>query len=84
MTPTLTAVPGVMKVTIESRHEQYTGYEIEAQPNHDVRRDVARAVVDGGYGLLELRPTRMSLEQIFLQLTTEEQPAEHAEEVQHG
>ena len=37
-----------------------------------------------GMGLLELRPTRMSLEQIFLQLTTEEQPAEHAEEVQHG
>ena len=54
------------------------------EPNHDVRRDVARAVVDRGWGLLELRPTRMSLEEIFLQLTTEEQPAEHAEEVQHG
>ena len=49
-----------------------------------MRRDVARAVVDGGYGLLELRPTRMSLEQVFLQLTTEERPAEQAEEVQHG
>jgi len=84
VTATLNAVPGVMNVKIEDRHEQYTGYEIEAKPNHDVRRDVARAVVDGGYGLLELRPTRMSLEQIFLQLTTEERPAEHAEEVQHG
>ncbi len=84
---TLRAVPGVVKVAIEDRHEQYTGYEIEAQPNHDVRRDVARAVVDGGYGLLELRPTRMSLEQVFLQLTTEERPAEAAEavqEAQHG
>ncbi|HKV98603.1 MAG TPA: ABC transporter ATP-binding protein [Vicinamibacterales bacterium] len=87
VTPTLKAVPGVMKVAIESRHEQYTAYEIEAEANHDVRRDVARAVVDGGYGLLELRPTRMSLEQIFLQLTTEERPSESAEpakEVQHG
>jgi ABC-2 type transport system ATP-binding protein len=87
VTTTLKAVPGVVKVSIEGRHEQYTGYEIEAQPNHDVRRDVARAVVDGGYGLLELRPTRMSLEQIFLQLTTEERPSEPAEpakEVQRG
>ena len=31
VTATLTAVPGVMKVTIEDRHEQYTGYEIEAR-----------------------------------------------------
>ena len=57
-----------------------TGYEIEAEPNRDVRRDVARAVVERGWGLLELRPMRMSLEEIFLQFTTEEQP----EEAQHG
>jgi hypothetical protein len=31
--------------------------------------------VNQGWGLLELRPLRMSLEEIFLQLTTEE-PAE--------
>jgi hypothetical protein len=35
---------------------------------------VARTVVEHGWGLLELRPNRMSLEEIFLQLTTEEQP----------
>jgi ABC-2 type transport system ATP-binding protein len=57
-----------------------TGYELEAEPHHDIRRDVARTVVDRGWGLLELRPTRMSLEEIFLQLTTEETPAE----AQHG
>ena len=34
----------------------FTGYEIEAEPNRDVRRDVARAIVDAGWGLLELRP----------------------------
>ena len=84
LTPMLQGVSGVMKVSIADKHEQYTGYEVEAQPNHDVRRDVARAVVDGGWGLLELRPTRMSLEQIFLQLTTEERPEEKAAEVQHG
>ena len=78
--PTLKGVPGVVKVDVADRHEKFTGYEIEAAPNRDVRRDVARAVVDGGWGLLELRPKRISLEEIFLQLTTEERP----EEAQHG
>ena len=68
----LGAVPGVRKVSVADRHERFVGYEIEAEPQRDVRRDVARAVVDSGWGLLELRPTRMSLEEIFLQLTTEE------------
>jgi len=68
----LRAVPGVLKVTVADTHERITGYEVEAQPNRDVRRDVARAVITGGWGLLEMRPMRMSLEEIFLQLTTEE------------
>src|SRR4029450_4262590 len=37
-----------------------------------VRRALARKVVTSGWGLLELRPMRMSLEEIFLSLTTEE------------
>ena len=76
----LRSVPGVRKVTIADANDSLVGFEIEGEPNRDIRRDVARAVVDKGLGLLEMRPTRMSLEEIFLQLTTEEQP----EEVQHG
>jgi ABC-2 type transport system ATP-binding protein len=68
----LAAVPGVQHVSAADRHGSIAGYEIEAEPNRDVRRDVARTVVDRGWGLLELRPMRMSLEDIFLQLTTEE------------
>ncbi len=41
-------------------------------------RDLARIVVNGGWGLLELRPMQVSLEDIFLQLTTEEKPEEVA------
>ena len=37
-----------------------------------MRRELAAAIVGGGWGLLELRPMRMSLEDIFLSLTTEE------------
>ncbi|TAK15680.1 MAG: ABC transporter ATP-binding protein [Acidobacteria bacterium] len=69
---TLAGVPGVTKVDIADRHEGFVGYELQTAPERDVRRDVARAVVDRGWGLLEMRPTRMSLEDIFLQLTTQE------------
>jgi hypothetical protein len=45
-----------------------------------VRGDVARAVVESGWDLTELRPTAVSLEEIFLQLTGEPAavPAEEA------
>jgi ABC-2 type transport system ATP-binding protein len=69
-------VPGVRSVVVADNQGSLTGFEVDAEPNRDVRRDVARAIVDRGWGLLELRPTRMSLEEIFLQLTTEEKGEE--------
>jgi ABC-2 type transport system ATP-binding protein len=77
---TLRAVPGVRTVSVVEQGTGLTGYEIESEAQRDVRRDVARAIVNAGWGLVELRPTRMSLEEIFLQLTT----AEDAEEAKHG
>jgi gliding motility-associated transport system ATP-binding protein len=78
-------VPGVTGVTAADRHERYVGFEVESEPNRDIRRDIARTIVDRGWGLLELRPTRMSLEEIFLELTTEdENPQDAAQEAQHG
>jgi ABC-2 type transport system ATP-binding protein len=68
----LAKLPGVVTVTPADTHGAITGYEIECQRGQDRRRDVARLVVTSGWGLLELRPTRLSLEEIFLQLTTEE------------
>ncbi len=68
-------VPGVTRVTEADRRDTLVGYEVESEHGHDVRRELARSVVESGWGLLELRPTRMSLEEIFLSLTTEEMPA---------
>ncbi len=78
--PLLERVPGVVKVTETARRDGAAGYEVEMTRGHDARRELARAVVNQGWGLLELRPTGLSLEQIFLQLTTEEAP----EEGRHG
>jgi ABC-2 type transport system ATP-binding protein len=78
----LQGVAGVTRVAAADQHGSAVGYEVESTRGEDVRRDLARAVVSHGLGLLELRPMRMSLEEIFLQVTTEEETgkAEPAEE----
>jgi ABC-2 type transport system ATP-binding protein len=77
----LAAVPGVQRVSLVDQHERETGFEVETMPDVDIRRDLARAIVDRGWGLLELRPNRMSLEEVFLQLTTTEDRAAASAEV---
>jgi ABC-2 type transport system ATP-binding protein len=68
----LEVVPGVTRVSLADQRDGTAGYEVESAKGQDVRRELARAVVTRGWGLLELRPVRMSLEEIFLHLTTEE------------
>ena len=47
-------------------------FDVETLPGQDPRPEMARALVNAGYSLLEMRPVGMSLEDIFLQLTREE------------
>jgi len=72
----LRQVAGITRVTEVDRLDGVVGYEVECEAGHDLRRDIAQAVVTSGWGLLEMRPVRVSLEDIFLQLTTEEQSGE--------
>jgi ABC-2 type transport system ATP-binding protein len=48
-------------------------FQIEGELRKDIRSDLARAVVQSGWGLLELQSASMSLEDIFLKLTTAEE-----------
>ena len=61
-------VPGVAGLTSKEDGR----LEFETAPGNDPRSQVARAVVNAGYDLLEMRPIGMSLEEIFLQLTRDE------------
>jgi len=70
--PALQAVAGVTRVTVADRHDRAIGYEVQGVRDADIRRELARTVVAQQWGLLELRPLRMSLEEVFLQVTTEE------------
>ena len=78
----LSAVPGVTGVSLSETRGAATGFEVATAPDRDVRRELASTVVGRGWGLLELRPTRMSLEEIFLSLTTEETEAPAAAAVE--
>ena len=60
-------------------------YQISCSQGCDRRAELARAIVEQGWGLLELRNAGMSLEDIFLELTTEEPPDEFvAQEFEEG
>jgi ABC-2 type transport system ATP-binding protein len=50
--------------------------EFEFGAGEDTRPQVAKAVVQSGYELLELRPVGLSLEEIFLELTRDNDAAE--------
>jgi ABC-2 type transport system ATP-binding protein len=75
----LEEVPGVIRV-VPVDGAAAGGFEVESEAGHDVRSELSRALVTAGHGLLELRPMRMSLEEIFLHLTTEERPEEAVHE----
>jgi gliding motility-associated transport system ATP-binding protein len=70
----LSGVPGVTRVASADSRGESGAFEVESERGRDVRRELAREVVTRGWGLLELRPMRMSLEEVFLQVTTEEPP----------
>ena len=80
----LAAVPGVSRVGTSEVRGTVVGYEIESGAGRDVRRDLSAAVVSRGWGLLELRPLRMSLEEVFLHLTTDEAAAPAVVEQRSG
>ena len=68
----LAALPGVTRVNETPTRAGQIAFEVESAQGRDVRRDIASAIVRQGWGLLEMRPMRMSLEEIFLSLTTED------------
>jgi ABC-2 type transport system ATP-binding protein len=70
--PALSGVSGVTRVKADVAESGITTVEVESDQGRDVRRELAAMVVNRGWGLLELRPMRMSLEEIFLSLTTED------------
>jgi len=74
----LAQIPGASAVHLDtSRADGHLMATVEAAPGTDIRSLIAAKVVEKGWELYELRGVSMSLEDIFLELTTDD--AAHAE-----
>src|SRR2546429_771270 len=65
----LEKVAGVGRVAFKEKKTGGATFEVESLKDKFVRGDLARAVVEAGWDLNELRTSAVSLEEVFLQLT---------------
>ncbi len=71
----LRVVPGVRQLHPRGDGPGVVAVEVEVEKGKDIRAELAAAVVARGFGLLGLAQVGMSLEEIFLHLTTSESAA---------
>ena len=69
----LKAMPGVVNVQKIAENDSRHRFQVEGELRKDIRNDLARTIVQNGWGLYELQSATMSLEDIFLKLTTAEE-----------
>ena len=70
----LRKIKGVTRVTAKDTSKPGIGaFMVETELDKDIRKELSSMIVGQGWGLLELRPVGMSLEDIFLHLTTKEE-----------
>jgi ABC-2 type transport system ATP-binding protein len=68
----LQRVGGVNMVEPREAKDARVTFEVHTEKGHDVRAELARAVVEAHWNLLELKTSGLSLEDIFLKLTTKD------------
>ena len=68
----LAAVPGVERVEAADGSGA-GGFIVHSSTGEPVRKAVAAAVVGHGWGLIEVRPLALSLEDLFVRLVTKEE-----------
>jgi ABC-2 type transport system ATP-binding protein len=72
----LEQVAGVSRVLMKDSRNGRINFEVESLQGRTIRADLARSVVQSGWNLSEMRAVGLSLEDIFLQLTSAEQKDE--------
>jgi len=70
------SVEGVVHVEASENRDGTANLVVDAVPDREVRESIAGAVVNAGWGLRKLQPVSMSLEDVFLKLTRDEELAE--------
>jgi ABC-2 type transport system ATP-binding protein len=72
----LGAIENVSRVDLLEARAGHLRFEVESTQGQAVRGDLARCVVESGWNLHELHASAMSLEEIFLQLTSTDEATE--------
>jgi ABC-2 type transport system ATP-binding protein len=84
----LEQVSGVSRVVLKDSKNGRLAFEVESLQGRIIRAELARTVVNSGWNLSELRAVGLSLEDIFLELTSTEKkkaaPAEPAAPAPEG
>jgi ABC-2 type transport system ATP-binding protein len=87
------SVPGVLSASLDGTQDEVAEhgalvYHVDPAEDQDVRPEIASALINGGYRLVELKAVRPSLEEIFLQIVTQDQAVieeeEYPEDVEPG
>ena len=61
-----------VSIVQRAERENFSPFIVDARPNNNASELVAKTVIDNGWGLSNLTPLPLTLEEIFLELTTEE------------
>jgi len=75
----LEGVAGVSRVLPRDHRDNLLTFEVESLKERPIRGDLARAVVEAGWNLNELRSAAMTLEEVFLELTASDKAAVETE-----
>jgi len=76
----LESLEGINQVEIENDGHGQVGALVESAQGLDLRAPIAARIANAGFELLELRAVNLSLEDIFMRLTTKEEQEVKAEE----
>jgi len=69
----LSSLPGAVQVRVlPSMIPGHAKFAVQAREGLDLRPEIARAIVQRNWGLLEMRQHALTLEDIFLKLVTQE------------
>ncbi len=73
---TLSSLEGVEKTSQAGPSDGGTRFEVTVKPGVDLRATLSAAIVGNGFELIELRPEKLDLEDIFLRATVRESGVE--------
>ena len=75
VTRILAGVPGVQSVEADESSGELR-FIVESDPTQDLRAELARRIIERGWGLVDMHTAGLSLEDVFLQLTARQEDKE--------